>query len=310
MSEFDDSGMDEMDREILADDELEERRSRGIRFLPSAITTAAMFAGFYAIISALSGEYFIACIAIVVAAVADSLDGRVARLTKMTSPFGQEYDSLSDLISFGMAPAIVTYFWAFESVFTRLGWAVAFIYLACSAIRLAKFNTLTGEEESKKYFRGLPSPGAALLIASQVLVYSRYAGEGGLPLEPLVLQGLMLVWLFVLSLLMVSNIRFRTFKDLDYKKYGPVVPLVFVAGGLAVFMVRPQETLFVGVHLYLVWGLVEGGIIMKARERQLWERRRQARKQRRLKRKLEKKRSKARNKESKSGRRSPFRSVK
>ncbi len=310
MSDFDDIEMNEIDREILADEELEERRRRGIRFLPSAITTAAMFAGFYAIISALAGDYLTACIAIVVAAVADSLDGRVARMTKMTSAFGQEYDSLSDLISFGMAPAILAYYWAFESVFTRLGWAVAFIYLACAAIRLAKFNTLTGEEESKKYFRGLPSPPAALLIVSQALLYFRLAGDGGLPLEPLVLQGLMLVWLFALSLLMVSNIRFRTFKDFDYKKYGPVVPLVFLAGGLAVFMVRPEETLFTGVHIYLVWGLIEGGIIIKIREKQIWEKRKEARKQRRLKRKLEKKRSKSRQGESRSGKKSLFRTVK
>ncbi len=310
MSDFDDNNMNELDREILADDELEERRSRGIRFLPSAITTAAMFSGFYSVISSLSGDYRTACIAIVVAAVADSLDGRVARMTKMTSSFGQEYDSLSDLISFGLAPAILAYFWAFESVFTRMGWAIAFIYLACAAIRLAKFNTLTGEEESKRYFRGLPSPAAALLFVSLVLVYTKLSGDGGLPLGPLVLQGLMLVWLFVLSLLMVSNIRFRTFKDFDFKKYGPIFPLVFLAGGLAVFMVRPEETLFAVVHIYLVWGLIEGGIIIKAREKQIWEKRREARKQRRLKRKLEKKRAKAGRGDKNSGRKNLFRNVK
>lgn len=297
-----DGRIDDIAREILAEDELEEKRRRGIHLLPNAITTGAMFFGFYSIMMSISGNYRHAVWALVAAGIMDLLDGRIARLVKGTSAFGQEYDSLSDLIAFGFAPAILAYFWALNG-FGRLGWGVAFLYLACAAIRLAKFNTLTEEEESKKYFRGIPSPGAAGLIVVIVMMHIDYypqlyqnglaeTGEAGLPPDAALARGGMLIWVILVSLLMVSNVRFRTFKDIRIKKYGPWLPLAGLAGVIAIFMARPEQTLFAVATTYLVLGLVEGGIVFHFRERELREVRRQRRRERRTMRKLE--RAKAR----------------
>ncbi len=304
--------MDEVALEILAEDEREELRARNIHLLPNAITTSAMFFGFFSIMMSIAGNFEYAAWAIVIAGVMDSMDGRVARLVKGTSAFGIEYDSLSDLISFGFAPAMLTYTWAL-SEFGRLGWAAAFIYLACTAIRLAKFNTLTADEESKRYFRGLPSPGAAGLILIMVLMHIEIYPElythdlvmakgAGIPPESFAIRGGMLIWVILLSLLMVSNVRFRTFKDVHLTKHGPWLPLAGVAAFIAVLMARPQQTLFIIGITYLSMGLIEGGIIFRRREKELRETRREAKKQRRLKRKLAKKRIKLAKKEARKNR--------
>jgi CDP-diacylglycerol--serine O-phosphatidyltransferase len=306
--------MDELDREILAEDAHEETLRRGIKFLPNAITTGAMFFGFFAVMMAIKGNFLYATWAVVAAAVCDLLDGRIARLTKSTSPFGAEYDSLSDLIAFGVAPAMIAYFWALKA-FDRLGWAVAFIYIACAAIRLAKFNTLTGEEESRRYFRGIPSPCAAGLVIVVVMMHMEYfpklygQGAAGLPPEAYLVRGGMLIWVIGLSLLMVSNIRFRTFKDIKVTKYGPIVPLVGLASIIAIFMAKPHETLFAIAMTYLAIGLVEGGIIIRRREAELREEKRRARKERRRQRKLERKKARESRRKAKKGGEPPFRAI-
>lgn len=301
--------MNDIDREILAENELEERRRRGMIFLPNAITTGAMFCGFYSIMQAMALNFDHAVWAIFAAGIFDLLDGRVARITKSTSAFGSEYDSFSDLISFGFAPAILMYFWALQP-FGKLGWAVAFLYLACTAIRLAKFNTLAEEEESRRYFRGLCSPAAAGTIIALVMIQTKYWNTGGLALDNKLLQGFMLIGMILISLLMVSNIRFRTFKDLNLSKYGPMYPLVGLAALFALFMARPQEFLFFVAVSYLGLGLIEGGIIIRRRERELRDEIKQAKRQRRIQRKLEKKKVRLARKQDKENKKSSVRAIK
>jgi len=308
MSDFDENNehLDDMDREILMEDELEEKRRRGIHFLPNALTTGAMFFGFYAIMMAINGDFEHAVWSVVLAGVFDMMDGRVARMVKSSSPFGQEYDSLSDLISFGFAPAMIAYMWALKD-FDRLGWGVTFLYVACAAIRLAKFNVLTGDEESKKFFRGIPSPGAAGLIIIMVMLhmeiypglYGEGAVPGGLPPDAFVVRGGMLIWVIVLALLMVSNVRFRTFKDVNFKKYGPWLPLAGLVGIIAVFLSAPVRTLIVVGLSYLTLGILEGGIVFRRREKELREKKRELRRQRRIQRKMEKARARQAKKEAK-----------
>jgi CDP-diacylglycerol---serine O-phosphatidyltransferase len=295
---------DEIDREILADDELEEKRRRNVAFLPNAITTLSMFSGFFAIMKAMEGDFKLAVWAIFAAGIFDMMDGRVARMTKSTSAFGIQYDSLSDLISFGFAPAIIAYTWVLHS-FGRLGWAAAFLYLACTAIRLAKFNTLVEEEESRRYFRGVPSPGAAGLLIMMIMMHIDFnpdmypAGGVGVPPDSFLIQGGMLIWVISLGLLMISDIRFRTFKDMNFKKYGPWLPLVALVGMIAIFMARPEQTLFMIGSTYLAIGIIEGGVIFRRREKEIREQRKAARKERRAKRKLEKKRIRLAKKDAK-----------
>ena len=300
--------LSELDQEILAGDAQDEQRRRGTIFLPNAITTGAMFFGFYAIMQAFNQKFEHAVWAIMAAGVCDMLDGRVARLVKGTSSFGEQYDSLSDLISFGFAPAMIAYYWALKP-FGKLGWAAAFLYLACTAIRLAKFNTLTGEEESRKYFRGLPSPAAAGLVITPIMMHLSYfpaSYQGGsMAPDTHLVRGLALVWVIFLSLLMVSNIRFRTFKDVRFTKYGPMVPLVGLAAVIAVFMAQPEETLFGVAMTYLVWGLVEGGVIVRRRERELRGALKEAKRQRRIQRKQEKRKAKLERKERKPDQKEP-----
>ena len=294
-----------LDHELLCEAAAEERHRRSMVLLPNALTTAAMFCGFFSIMQAFNGKFVVAAWAIVVAGVFDLLDGRVARLVKGTSAFGEQYDSLSDLIAFGFAPACLAYFWALEP-FKKLGWGVAFLYLACTAIRLAKFNTLTRNEESKRYFRGIPSPAAAGLVIIQVLMHSEYYPElyktgGGLP-DGVWLRGAMLIWTVVLSLLMVSNLRFRTFKDIHFTKYGPFAPLVGVAIILAVFMVRPEVTMYIVGLTYLSVGLIEGTIINR-RQKELREEQRRLRREQRTQRKLAKMKARKAKKEAKDKKR-------
>ena len=295
-----------LDHELLCEAAAEEQHRRSMVLLPNALTTAAMFCGFFAIMQAFNGKYIVAAWAIVVAGVFDMLDGRVARLVKGTSAFGEQYDSLSDLIAFGFAPACLSYFWALRD-FGRIGWAAAFIYLACAAIRLAKFNTLTTEAESKRYFRGMPSPGAAGLMLTQVLMHSELFPElyttngGGLPDGSVVRWG-MLIWTVTLSLLMVSNIRFRTFKDMHFTKYGPMIPLVGVAGILAVLLVRPEITLYMIGVTYLSAGLIEG-TFLRRRERELRDEQRRQRREMRSRMKLAKMKARQAKKEAKDKKR-------
>src|SRR4249919_1939958 len=152
-------------------------RRRGIYLLPNLLTTAALFAGFYAIVQAMNGRFDQAAIAIFVAMVLDSLDGRVARLTKTQSAFGAEYDSLTDMVSFGAAPALIMYEWALRGM-GRLGWIAAFVYCAGTALRLARFNTML-DVADKRWFTGIPSPAAAAIVAGMIWVLNDYSVRGG-----------------------------------------------------------------------------------------------------------------------------------
>ncbi len=211
------------------------RRPKGVYVLPSLFTTANLFAGFYAIVAAMNGNFEYAPLAIYLAMLLDALDGRVARITHTESEFGFHYDSLVDMVSFGLAPALVMYEWALAGM-GKLGWLAAFIYAAGAGLRLARFNTQAGMAVSdKRYFRGLPSPSAAGLVAGFVWVL--YAT--GIPGRDISVLALLVTVLA--GVLMVSNIRYRSFKDLDLR--GRVsfvtilaVPLVFVL----VFLDPPQ----------------------------------------------------------------------
>jgi len=195
-------------------------RRRGIYLLPNLFTTGALFAGFYSIVQAMNGRFEHAAVAIFIAMVLDGLDGRVARLTHTQSAFGAEYDSLSDMVSFGVAPALVMYVWALKDM-GKLGWIGAFIYCAGAALRLARFNTQL-EVADKRYFQGLPSPAAAALIAGLVWVMHDYSVVGR------DIRWLALGITIFAGLTMVSNLRYYSGKDINLRKSVPfvVVPLI------------------------------------------------------------------------------------
>ena len=225
-------------------------RNRGIYLLPSVLTTFGMFAGFYSIIASINGDFTTAAISIMIAMLWDTLDGRVARLTNTQSEFGAEYDSLADLVSFGLAPALLVYEWTLSDL-GRFGWLAAFIYLACAALRLARFNTQVGSAD-KRYFQGFPSPAAAGVIAtmiwlkiwtyaffdSDVISIGYYLGAG---------------ITIVCGLLMVSNVRYYSFKELDAKK-ASFRFLLGIVLSLIVLLYKPNIVLFTGFFLYMLSG--------------------------------------------------------
>jgi len=232
---------------------------RGIYWLPNVFTTIALFAGFYAIVQAMGGRFEHAAIAIFVAMVFDGLDGRVARLTRTQSAFGAEYDSLADMVSFGVAPALVVYVWALKDfalmksvpmlgpwLTSKLGWIAAFIYCVCAALRLARFNTML-EVADKRFFQGLPSPAAACLVAGLVWALNEYQIEGR--------DVKWLAWALTVfaGLTMVSNFRFYSGKDINLRKSVSFSVIVgIVLGIVAVFMLSSTlpEMLFL---LFLVY---------------------------------------------------------
>jgi CDP-diacylglycerol---serine O-phosphatidyltransferase len=220
-----------------------------IYVLPNLITTMNMFFGYVAIVNAIRGEYLFAAYAIVAAAVFDLLDGRVARMTQSMSKFGAEYDSLCDLVSFGVAPSILLYLWALQP-FGRIGWLVSFLFAACGALRLARFNVQATIVE-KNYFQGLPIPMAAGIVASAVLAWN------DLDLEP---KGsfALLAMTALLAVVMVSTFRYRSFKDIDLKHRLPFKYLVIGVSLLAVVAIRPEVMLFVVFMSYAALGAVFG----------------------------------------------------
>lgn len=229
--------------------EKEKKMAMYIYVLPNLMTTGNLFFGFYATILAIRGDTVWAAWAIVAAALFDQLDGRVARLTHTTSKFGAEYDSLCDLISFGMAPAMLMYHWALQP-FGRIGWLACFLYCACGALRLARFNVQANIVE-KNYFQGLPIPMAAGIVASAVLAFTE------LELEALRNPGLLAITL-LLAVVMVSNFRYRSFKDLDLKERLPFRYLILGVGLIAVVAWWPEVMLFVVFLGYAVLGAVYG----------------------------------------------------
>ena len=241
-------------------------RNRGIYLLPNLLTTGGLFAGFYAILAAASGNFENACIAVFVAGLFDGIDGRVARLTGTTSEFGVQYDSLADLVSFGMAPSLVMYHWAlvgFQAdgpVLAKVGWAAAFLYAACAALRLARFNTQVGSTD-KRWFIGLASPAAAGFVVSFVWAMNTfgYSGQG--------LRWLALSVTVAAGLLMVSRIRFYSFKGLPKGDRVPFFVMALVVVTIAVLFIAQAKGLFALALLYVLSGPA-WWLWQKARRRQ------------------------------------------
>jgi len=237
-------------------------RRQGIYLLPNLFTTGALFAGFYAIIAAMRGNYEAAPMAIFVAMVFDGLDGRVARLTNTSSKFGAEYDSLSDMVSFGVAPALVVFSWALGDL-GKFGWSVAFIYVACAALRLARFNTQIGKTD-KKYFTGLASPAAASIIASAVWVChdAGWVGEA-LPYELAILVGLLTA---IVGFLMIANFPYYSFKSIDFRSRVPFVVMIAMVLVFGLVTVDPPRILLLSFLVYAASGPVAQ--FLKWRKRQ------------------------------------------
>lgn len=236
-----------------------ELKRRGIYVLPNLFTTAALFAGFFAIVQGMQGDFERAAMAIFIAMVFDGLDGRVARLTHTQSAFGAEYDSLSDMVSFGVAPALVIYEWALRDL-GRLGWIAAFIYCAGAALRLARFNT-TLEVVDKRFFQGLPSPAAAALVAGLVWVML-LANIPGSDVH-------WLAWCFTVfaGLTMISNIRYYSFKDINLRRSVPFFVVAAIALGFALVSYSPEISLFGFFVLYGLSGYVLAAIALIKRRR-------------------------------------------
>jgi len=219
-------------------------RRRGIYLLPNAFTTAALFCGFYAIVMAMNQKFEHASWAIFVAMILDGLDGRVARLTNTQSEFGAQYDSLSDMVSFGAAPALVIYEWSLRGL-GKLGWIAAFVYCAGGALRLARFNTNI-EVVDKRFFQGLPSPAAAGIVAGFILM-----------MNDLEVSGIQLSWVcwaiaLFAGLTMVTNVPFYSFKDVNFRKSVPFIAVFLIALVFALVSIDPPKVLF---PIFVVYGL-------------------------------------------------------
>lgn len=217
---------------------------KGIYILPNLFTLAALFGGFYAIVMAMNGRYDLSALGIFCAMVLDSLDGRVARMTNTQSAFGEQMDSLSDMVSFGAAPALIAYEWALRDL-GRWGWFAAFVYCACAALRLARFNVNTGVVD-KRYFQGLPSPAAAALVAGFIGVANDHGIAGPSMAWPMFALAL------YAGLTMVTNVPFYSFKDLSMKRSVPFVVIVLIALAIAVINIDPPT---VGFGIFMVYGL-------------------------------------------------------
>ena len=232
-------------------------RRRGIYLLPNLFTTGALFSGFYAITSAMNAHYDISVVAIFVAMILDGLDGRVARLTNTQSEFGAQYDSLSDMLSFAVAPALVMYLWAFSTL-GKVGLFAAFVHTAGGALRLARFNTqLTSAD--KRYFQGLPSPAAAAILAGFIWLCL----EHNWSIEYVKYTALILT--ITTGLLMVSNFRYSSFKEIDLKGKVPFFVAITVMLGIAFVMAQPQNMLFLLFLGYAISGPVVTLIVRRKR---------------------------------------------
>jgi CDP-diacylglycerol--serine O-phosphatidyltransferase len=231
-------------------------RRKGIYLLPNALTTASLFSGFYAIVSAANGVFDNAAIAIFVSMILDGLDGRVARMTNTQSKFGEEYDSLADMVAFGVAPGMVAFFWALNGL-DKVGWAITFIYVAGAALRLARFNTQIGSVD-KKYFVGLPSPAAAACVAGLVWCFHQYEPATWLTLLSIIVVG-------GAGVLMVSNVLYRSFKDLDMRGRVPFAAILLVVLILVVIALDPATVLFTAFLIYALSGPVRALFRNKAK---------------------------------------------
>jgi CDP-diacylglycerol---serine O-phosphatidyltransferase len=232
-------------------------RERGIYLLPNLFTSAALFSGFFAIVQAMNGNFGLASIAIFVAMVLDGLDGRVARMTNTQSAFGAEYDSLSDMVSFGVAPALILYVWALKPL-GKLGWLAAFTYCACAALRLARFNTkIDNDDQDKRYFQGLPSPAAAALLAGFVWVSYEY-GVNGRDVFFGVLQWKWMAWGLTIfaGLSMVSDLRYYSGKDINLKESVPFFVILALMLVIVLVSYSPPEVLLFVMASYALSGYI------------------------------------------------------
>lgn len=219
---------------------------KGIYLLPNLLTTAGLFAGFFAVVSSMNGRFEAAAVAIFVAMIFDGLDGRVARMTNTQSEFGAEYDSMADMVSFGVAPALVAYNWGLSDM-GKLGWLAAFIYVAGAALRLARFNTQVGIAD-KRFFQGLASPAAAAVVAGMVWVGVEYQVNGNdVSIIVAIVTGLA-------GLLMVSNFKYNSFKEVNWHGKVPFVALLLILLVFVVVATEPALVLFVVFSLYAMAG--------------------------------------------------------
>lgn len=254
-------------------------RQRGVFLLPNALTTCALFAGFYSIISGINGQFAAAAIAIVVAGILDGLDGRVARMTNTQSEFGVQYDSLADMISFGLAPALLAFNWSLKSmselgpVGGKLGWLATFVYMACAALRLARFNAQAGQNE-KTWFQGLASPAAALVLAFTIwfLVDQEVDGES--------VRWLIWVMTVALGILMFSKVRYYSFKTFPLGEKVPLVWIFLLVLVIALLTIDPPSVLMVMGLVYVISGLVM--TLVGRRKRQAWRAHRKSLRKQRL----------------------------
>lgn len=254
----------QFDKEALAliDDHEEEisvngktERKSGVYLLPNLFTTAALFSGFFAIISAMHGNFENAAMAIFAAMVFDGLDGRVARLMNAQSKFGAEFDSLADMVSFGVAPALVVFSWALGDL-GKFGWAVSFIYVSCAALRLARFNTQI-DTADKNYFTGLASPSAAAVMAGVVWVCAEEGlVEYDLPSELAVISGLLMAFV---GMLMIVNIRYNSFKGIDLRGRVPFVVMIVIVLVFGLVSLDPARVLLCAALIYALSGPVMAG---------------------------------------------------
>lgn len=229
------------------------KRRRGIYLLPNLITTAALFAGFYGIVAAMQGKFEQAAVAVFIAMILDGLDGRVARMTNTQSEFGAEYDSLADMASFGLAPALVMYEWALQSLVNiswhwgKLGWLAAFLYVASAALRLARFNTKASSTD-KRYFQGLPSPAAAAVVVGFIWACFDNGIDGS---EVSIIAFAIIVFA---GLMMVSNVSYYSFKDIDFHNKVPFIAMLAVVMIFVFASIDPPIMLFGGFMLYALSG--------------------------------------------------------
>ena len=226
------------------DDVVVKRRRKGIYILPNLFTLAALFGGFYAVVMAINGRFDLAAVGIFCAMVLDSLDGRIARMTNTQSAFGEQMDSLSDMVSFGAAPALIAYVWALKGL-GRWGWIAAFVYCACAALRLARFNVNTAVVD-KRYFQGLPSPAAAALVAGFIWVATDLGWAGSSLAWPMFIVAL------YAGLTMVTNVPFYSFKDIHVKRSVPFVFIVLIVLVIAAVNIDPPIVMF---GIFVVYGI-------------------------------------------------------
>ena len=231
----------------------ERSKPKGIYLLPNLVTTAALFSGFYGILAGINGQFEKAAIAVFIAMILDGLDGRVARWTNTQSAFGEQYDSLSDLVSFGLAPALIMYQWALISMrdistsWGKIGWMAAFIYVACAALRLARFNAQI-DEVDKRYFIGLPSPASAGIVVGMIWMLHDLNVSGT------AIQIPALIMIMGAGLLMVSPIKYNSFKDFDLKSKVPQIAILGIVLAFALVQVDPPKVLFIVFFIYALSG--------------------------------------------------------